>query len=439
MRLDPVTIGLQRLLDDVSPIADGALADYIPQLAQADPDRFGIALVSMDGHAYGVGDDDVAFTIQSISKPFVYALALGDLGLEPLMERVGVEPSGEAFNAIRLEPETGRPPNPLVNAGALLTTSLVEAADAQARFARIHALLSAFAGRELEVDDAVYRGERATASRNRAIAYLMQSAGSLRADVEETIDVYCRQCAVSVTARDLAVMAATLANRGVNPFTGATVVDEPVAVQTLSVMATRGMYDFSGEWLLRIGLPAKSGVAGGLIAASPAEFGIGVFSPRLDRHGNTVRGIAVARELADRFHLHLMHRPGHAAPVVYDSASEPVQEERRIAVLAVQGDLDFRAVERLLWRLDEELDGSDGADEPAAGVVLDLHRVTNVRLIAERALGATFAYVEGEGIPIVVVDRDGVGDVLPASARFRTRAEALAWLRSPAGISPARI
>ena len=328
-RVGPVSAGLQDVLAHVAPQTGGTLADYIEPLTRADPDWFGLSLVSMDGHVYTAGDAAVEFTIQSISKPFVYALALADLGVEAVLERVGVEPSGAAFDAISLDPVSGRPANPMINAGAMLTTSLVRAPSGrEERCARILSTMSAFAARSLDVDEEVAESERATASRNRAIALLMDSAGALQADVEETIEAYCRQCAISVTAADLGVMAATLANGGVNPVSGMAVVSEDVAARTLAVMATSGMYDYSGEWLMRIGLPAKSGVAGGLIAASPAEFGIGVFSPRLDERGNTVRGIAVARELADRFDLHLMHHPGRTAPVVHDTAIEPAEDGR---------------------------------------------------------------------------------------------------------------
>lgn len=420
-RPDPVTAGLQLVLDEVAPRGDGELATYIPELAGADPDRFGIALVSMDGHVYAVGDSDVPFTIQSVSKPFVYALALGDVGAEEILARVGAEPSGEAFNAISLEPESGRPANPLINAGAILTTSLVRAAGPAERFERILGCLSAFAGRPLTVDEDVFRSELATASRNRALAYLMASAGSLQGDVEETVAAYCRQCAVSVTAVDLAVMAATLARGGVNPVSGARVVGEDVAVRTLSVMATCGMYDYSGEWLLRVGLPAKSGVAGGLIAASPAEFGIGVFSPRLDARGNTVRGVAVAQEMAARFDLHLMHHPGPTAPVVYDTRGVDAGAGRRIAVIAAQGDVEFAAAERIADAVLGEVAGG------ATAVLLDLHRVTRVHHIADRMLDVLLAGLIEDGVAVALVQQGDVAADVAAGAKLDTREEALAW------------
>lgn len=425
---DPVTGGLRALLAEIAPQDGGAVASYIPELASADPEPFGIAMATMDGHLYDAGDAHLPFTIQSISKPFVYALALADHGLESVLERVGAEPSGEAFNAISLEEGTGRPPNPMVNAGAILTTSLVRAGDAEERFARIHACLSAFAGRELQVDEAVFASELASAHRNRALAHLMVGMGALQADVEETIEVYCRQCAISVTARDLAMMAATLAGGGLDPVSGAVVVDEPIAVGALSVMATCGMYDFSGEWLLRVGLPAKSGVAGGLIAAGPAEFGIGVFSPRLDEHGNSVRGVLVARALAERFQLHLMHHPGRSAPSVWAEEVEEAPGRAPVAVVAVQGELEFAAAERLVSAIQRAR-----ARPGLAGLVIDALRVTRLHPIAEAMLVAHLRRLTGAGVRVALVqDPVPPEPQVPEVPRFAERGPAVGWVRSPA-------
>lgn len=429
---DPITAGLQSVLDAKAGETGGAVADYIPELAAADPEPFGIALTSMAGRTYGVGDCETPFTIQSISKAFVYALAVSDHGVEAVLERVGVEPSGEAFNAIKLEPGTGRPPNPMVNAGALMTTSLVRAQYPEERLERIVSILSAFAGRRLEVDEAVAAGELNTASRNRALAYLMEGAGSLQEPVEEVLWAYCNQCAISVTAVDLAVMAATLANGGVNPVTGKAVVDEDVAVRTLAVMATCGMYDFSGEWLLRVGLPAKSGVAGGLIAVSPAEFGIGTFSPRLDEHGNSVRGISVARALSDRFDLHLMHHAGETAPVVYREERDALPSGGGVATIAAQGSLEFGATEQLLGAIDRALADADGAPA-AAALILDLHRVTRVEELSFGLFASRVAAVAAEGVTVAIVQREHLKPVLPVTehfAGFDKHHEALAWVRS---------
>lgn len=431
---DPIRDGLQSVLDGAAPRTEGEVADYIPELAAADPEPFGIALTSMAGRTYGVGDCDTPFTIQSISKAFVYALAVEDHGMEAVLQRVGVEPSGEAFNAIKLEAGTGRPPNPMVNAGALMTTSLVRAQYPEERLERILSTLSAFAGRRLEVDEAVATGELNTASRNRALGYLMEGAGSLQEPVEEVLWAYCQQCAILVTATDLAVMAATLANGGVNPVTGKAVVDEDVAVRTLAVMATCGMYDFSGEWLLRVGLPAKSGVAGGLIAVSPAEFGIGTFSPRLDAHGNSVRGIAVAEALAERFDLHLMHHSGETAPVVYREEREALPQGGEAVTVAAQGSLEFSATEQLLAAIDAAVRGSED-DAPAAVLIVDLHRVTRAEDLSFGLFAGRLSAVLKSGVPVGVVQREHLKAVLPTTEHFSgfdTHDHALAWARTRA-------
>ena len=334
---DPITTALDALRREC--LADGtggALADYIPELSHADPEQFGIVLESHEGDAYTVGDSAAPFTIQSISKPFVLALALEDLGLDAVGARVGAEPSGEPFNAISLEPGTGRPANPMVNAGAILTTSLVDGG-----FERIAAELSAFAGRELEVDEAVFASERRTGDRNRAIAHLMRGAGSLQGEVDDVLDTYFRQCSLLVTAGDLAVMAATLANAGRDPVSGARVVGEETAQHVLSVMAMCGMYDSAGRVVLRVGLPAKSGVSGGVLAVSPGQFGIGLFSPPLDARGNSVRGVLACERLAGRFGLHLLHDAtagARAAKVLRTTAT----------FITLRGDIDFAAAELVL-------------------------------------------------------------------------------------------
>ena len=311
---DPIGDMLGRIRAEFVDEHRGDVADYIPQLSTADPTAFGLALAGVSGSVYRSGDADTPFTIQSISKPFVYALALADAGAEEVLARVGVEPSGEAFNAVSLEPGTGRPDNPLINAGAILTSSMVAGSDPAERFGRILDLLSRCAGRELVVDEAVFASEHDTGDRNRALAYLMRSAGSLTMDVDQAVDVYFRQCSVLVTAVDLALMGATLANGGINPRTGAVAMEQEVAERVLTVMATCGMYDFSGEWLFRVGLPAKSGVSGGLVAVSPSQFGIGLYSPRLDARGNSVRGVEASKAISERFSLHLMHQVTRSGP-----------------------------------------------------------------------------------------------------------------------------
>ncbi|MEV0787301.1 glutaminase A [Streptomyces sp. NPDC050423] len=409
---DAVTDALRELHTRFAGRRDGRLADYIPQLALADPDAFGLALISMDGHRYSTGDAEVPFTVQSVSKPFVYALSLSVLGLDEVGRWVGAEPSGEAFNAISLEPGTGRPANAMVNAGAIVTTALVPDTRDAPRFDRILDFLSRFAGRRLDVDEQVYASEALTGDRNRALAYLIRSAGPLPVDPVAAVETYFRQCSVRVTALDLAAMAATLANGGVNPVTGDAVVPEPVAAHVLAVMATCGMYDASGDWLLRVGLPAKSGVSGGLIAAGPARFGLATYSPLLDPAGTSVRGRLALGALSERFGLHLMHNPALAGSTVTlvttadDLPSAPTGERERarrerVAVVAAQGALDFTAAERVLYALDEA-----GARETIA-VVLDLGRVTDIDRAARAMLNRGLARLTSGGRRAAVADPAG--------------------------------
>jgi glutaminase len=287
----------------------GVLADYIPELKKADPDHFGISLTTIDGHVYEVGDTAVSFTIQSISKPFVFALALQTLGANKVEAVIGVEPSGDAFNSIRLRADN-RPYNPMVNAGAIACSALLHKSMGREAFACIADALSRFAGRKLSVDESVFASERETGDRNRAIAYLLRNYSVVEGDVGAILDVYFRQCSVLVTARDLAVMGATLANNGVNPLTGEQVMNSYVVARTLSIMTSSGMYDYAGEWIYRVGMPAKSGVGGGIVAALPAQLGLGTFSPRLDEHGNSVRGLKICQALSTRFGLHVLNRSG---------------------------------------------------------------------------------------------------------------------------------
>lgn len=293
----------EKFLDDCS----GAVADYIPELQKADPAHFGISLATIDGHVYDVGDTAVQFTIQSISKAFVFALALETLGFEHVGKIISVEPSGDAFNSIRLTADN-RPFNPMVNAGAIACTGLIHYAEGDGAFERIHDALGRFAGRKLGIDDAVYKSEASTGDRNRAIAWLLHNYGVLKCDVDLALDVYFRQCAILVNSHDLAVMAATLSNGGVNPINGERVISPNVVARTLSVMTSAGMYDYAGEWIYRVGIPAKSGVGGGIISALPAQLGLGTFSPRLDSHGNSVRGLKTCEALSSHFGLHLLNR-----------------------------------------------------------------------------------------------------------------------------------
>ncbi|MGE3310340.1 MAG: glutaminase A [Limisphaerales bacterium] len=305
----PLLESLTELHREVASVREGAVATYIPELAKADPDWFGICLATPTGSVYEVGDTSIPFTIQSISKPFVYGIALEDNGRASVLAKVGVEPTGDAFNSISLEPDSGRPRNPMINAGAIATTGLIAATTSSYRDQRVQEALGRFAGRDLGIDEAVFRSESETGHRNRAIGHMLRNFGILETDPIPVVESYFRQCSISVTCRDLAIMAATLANRGVNPLTGKPALRGEYVESVLSVMETCGMYDSAGRWVYEIGMPAKSGVSGGIVAVLPGQVGIGVFSPPLDPQGNSVRGIRVCRALSRYLDLHLLNRP----------------------------------------------------------------------------------------------------------------------------------
>lgn len=286
-------------------LQDGVVANYIPELAKVNPKLFSIAIATVNGDVYAVGDVDHLFTIQSISKVFVYGQALADRGRDYMLTRVGVEPTGDAFNSIILDEQSKRPYNPMVNAGAIATTSLIKGNDPTERLNRLLDMYRRYIGHDVFVDISVFTSERSTGHRNRAMAHLMLNFGMIDAQIEPVLDLYFQQCAVMVNCRDLAVMAATLANKGVNPLTQETAVDSGCIKDILSVMYTCGMYNFAGEWAYKVGIPAKSGVSGGIIAVVPGQMGIAVFSPPLDSRGNSVRGVKVCEELSQEFGLHL--------------------------------------------------------------------------------------------------------------------------------------
>lgn len=305
----PSSGDLATLVARVRTHTGGEVDRSIPALASADPDLVAVAIVGTDGEISASEEADVRFSLQSAVKPFLFALALADTDGAAL-DRVGIEPTGEAFDAIKLESGTGRPPNPMVNAGALLTASLVEGGDVAARDERILRGLSAFAGRSLEVDEEIARDEDLLGDRNHALAHLMRSEGTLKVTADDAVAVYARACAVLVDARALAVMGATLANGGTNPVTGERVVPEAVARDVVSVMATCGVYDGSGRWMRSVGIPAKSSVSGALVMSVPGVLGAATISPPLDERGTSVRGHAAADILSAELGLHAFGRVG---------------------------------------------------------------------------------------------------------------------------------
>jgi glutaminase len=285
---------------------EGANADYIPALSAAPRDYFGICVASTRGPIYAVGDTAIEFSIQSVSKPFVFALVCHSIGAQVARELLGVNATGLPFNSIMaIELNGDRTVNPLVNAGAMVTTSLVPGEDLSSKWSFILNGLSQFAGRPLELNQEVYQSETETNQRNHGLAWLLRGYRRLHLVPSETVDLYTRQCAINVTALDLAVMGATLANGGVNPVTGVRVVDDTTTKSVLAVMATAGLYERSGDWLFETGLPGKSGVSGGIVTIAPGKGGLGTFAPPLDATGNSVKGQLVARFLSEQLGLNL--------------------------------------------------------------------------------------------------------------------------------------
>ena len=383
----PVLDYLEQLHSEYRGLNEGKVATYIPELAKANPDWFGICLATINGSVYEVGDSGQHFTIQSISKPFVYGMALEDHGRAHVLAKVGMEPTGDAFNSISLDPGTGRPRNPMINAGAIATAGLILGKSPQQRLKRVIETLGTHAGRELRLDEQVYRSENETGHRNRAIGHMLRNFEVVTEDPTPVVELYFQQCSVSVTCRDLGIMAATLANRGVNPITGKQAIRGEYVESVLSVMGSCGMYDYAGEWIYKIGMPAKSGVAGGIIAVLPGQLGIGVFSPLLDAHGNSVRGIRVCDELSRGLDLHLFNLPNSGRSVIRlkftgaelnsSRVRTPQQSQvlhqfgSRLKAYQVQGHLFFATTEVLVRDIMECLDSTDY-------LVLDFRRVLSL-------------------------------------------------------------
>ena len=288
------------------PVADGKVADYIPALAAVPRELFGICLVESVGRIHAAGDMDYEFSIQSVSKPFVFALICQAIGEDEARQKLGVNSTGLPFNSvIAIERTSDGTTNPMVNAGAIAAASLAPGATAAAKWQYIHEGLSCFAGRRLQFNSEVYRSEAATNRRNEGIANLLQSYDRIYFDPILATDIYTKQCSLNVTVKDLAVMGATLANGGVNPLTREQVI-EPVHCQhVLAVMVTAGLYENSGDWLYDTGLPGKSGVSGGMVAVVPGRCGLGTFAPPLDSSGNSVKGQLAARFLSEQLRLNL--------------------------------------------------------------------------------------------------------------------------------------
>jgi len=425
----PIETYLVELHRRLAGMRDGRLATYIPELAKANPDAFGICLVTMDGVAYAVGDTASSFTMQSISKPFVFATALADRGQQVVARKVGVEPSGDAFNSISLDPQTGAPLNPMINAGAIATTSLVAGDGPDTQWRRLEESIAAFVGRSVSIDESVYRSESETGFRNRAIAWMLKNFGIIDGEPMATLENYFRQCSVLVDCRDLAFMAATLANGGVHPGTKQSVLPGEHVERVLSVMAMCGMYDYAGSWLFEVGMPAKSGVSGGVIAVVPGRFGIGIYSPLLDEKGNSVRGIAACKSLSRDLGLHIFARTGSptmALGRVYTGAAAPSRRKptpeiraylnehgRRIKYLCLHGVIAVDGAEYVMRRMREMAPDTQS-------FILDMHETIGISDSAARLLNQARLSFADEGIAVVcsrIRDRQAIIVPLRKAAR----------------------
>lgn len=409
---------------------EGAIADYIPELTRANPDWFGIAITTVDGRQYLVGDTSIEFTIQSVSKPFIYGMALDEHGPQAVRRKIDVEPSGEAFNSISLRPTTGQPMNPMINAGAIASTGMITAASTEERFRKILDRFSQFAGKQLEIDESVYRSESETGFRNRAIGNLMRNFNILEGDVDPILEAYFMQCAILVNSQNLSVMGATLANGGLNPLTGERVMSSLAVEKVISVMSTCGMYDYSGNWAFEVGIPAKSGVGGGIVGVLPGQLSIAVFSPLLDPNFNSIRGILCFKDLSTRFGLHLFNRPSLTDYVIRRSytladfqsflfrpkkAQELLQREgHRVRIFELQGDLYFGSLERLMYSYLQVFDQVERA-------IIDLTRIGSIDEATRKVVFRFAKEAFRKGKRIILVDPKGIftpgerGSLVPMS------------------------
>jgi glutaminase len=414
----------------------GGVYDHNPEMASLDPEGFGICLATVDGHLYEVGDTRRDFTIQSISKAFTYGLALADRGIEGVGDRIDVEPSGEAFYEISLRPATGRPRNAMINAGAIAACSLVAGDTLDERFERVRQTFSVAANRPLEMDQGIFEADYAIAHRHRAIGHLLLDAGVLDGDPEPAVELYFRQCALQVDCRDLALMAATLANGGVQPRTGERVFEPDVVERVLSVMTTCGMYDAAGEWVADVGLPAKSGVGGGLLAVLPGQMGLALYSPRLDAHGNSVRSVAACRQISRELELHFLHVASERASAIrasWDVTAAPSSRRRTpdeqeilneygacARFYALHGDLLFAGAEAVVREFTESA-------RDLEVIVVDISRVSEIADVARRMLGAAQAALAERQCALALVDPDGELAGVEGLPVFDDPDEAAAW------------
>ncbi len=430
----PIANYLGRLHADLLNLTAGIPFQGIPAMADADNGKFAIAMATVDGHVYTVGDAEVEFSIQSISKPFSYGLALDDQGLEAVDAKIDVEPSGDAFNEISLARETGRPANAMINAGAIATVSLIKDGETS-RFDRLLNSFSRSAGRDLQLSETIYASEALTGHRNRALAYLLRSFDIIETDPTPALEDYFKACSVMVNTRDLAMMAATLANGGTQPKTGAQVMSPEAVQRVLSVMTTCGMYDDAGAWISAVGLPAKSGVGGGLIAVLPGQLALAIYSPALDAHGSSVRGLAASERISKDMGLHFVRAARIGRSVIRDhyditvvpSATRHTEDAEKLLaeygnrahILELAGDLLFAGTESMVREVSEL---------PASVelVILDLRRVDELDAIAIAMIRELNQGLAAEGRTLVLV-QDELFSPLEEVKFFSNRNDAVEW------------
>lgn len=438
----PIDAYLRRVHAEISELRDGRPYTVAPKGTTVDPDDFGICLATVDGYVYEVGTTRKEFSLQSLSKPLSYGLAMTELGTDVVDAKVDVEPSGDSFTEISLAPGSGRPANAMINAGALAVASLIKGSGGKSAITRIEEFYSDFAGRELKSHGRVYTAERRNSDHNHALAYLLSAFGVLETPPTTALETYLRQCAIQVTCRDLSLIAATFANGGTNPLTGTEALGIDAVERVLSVMMTSGMYDNAGDWVTTVGMPAKSGVGGGTLAVLPGQAGLAVFSPPLDEHGSSIRGEATCRRLSGDTEMHFVRsaRAGRSAiratyPIAEvpsavrrtDEASAALREhDERAVVIELVGDLLFAGTESMIREI-------SSLDDAVEFIVLDVRRVDEVSRMSQNMLRTIAGQLAGADRHLVLVDPEGVlspnftDTEVPA---FATRSTAVAHCES---------
>lgn len=434
----PIERYLHRLHAEISELRDGQPYPLTSKGRAIDPEDFGICLATVDGYVYEVGITRKEFSMQSLSKPLSYGLALAEHGLEAVDAKVDVEPSGDSFTEISLAPDTGRPANAMINAGALAVASLIKGSGGKSAVNRIVDFYSGFTDRQLASHRGVYTAERRNSDHNHALAFLMSSFGLLESPPTTALETYLRQCAVQITCRDLSLMAATLANSGTNPVTGHEALGVEAVERVLSVMMTSGMYDNAGDWVASVGMPAKSGVGGGTLAVLPGQAGLAVFSPPLDAHGTSVRGEATCRRMSGDMEMHFVRsaRAGRSAIRAIHSIAQVPSAVRRTdeaaivlrdlgdrgIVIELTGDLLFAGTESMIREL-------SSLDDDVEFIVLDARRVDEVSRMSHTMLAALEHQLRDTHRQLLFVDpEDRLATAVSATEAsvFVTRSSAIA-------------